>query len=277
MNPQHGSWKLYLDEDMLTPDLLSAGSGTASVHSLRRPGKRSANEDAAAVIPVSDDSAILAVADGMGGGMAGEEASALAVRSLVDATVRRRRRKSSSLRTAILDGIETANHKVMSLGIGAATTLAILEVQGNTVRPYHIGDSAVLVVGQRGKVKIQTVAHSPVGYAVAAGLIDEAEAMHHEKRHYVSNMVGCSDMFIEIGAPRTLAPRDSVLLASDGLMDNLHLGEVIQRIRKGPLDVATWELVENASQRMRNRHDGNPSKPDDLTVVAFRLSRGRKS
>jgi serine/threonine protein phosphatase PrpC len=135
----------------------------------------------------------------------------------------------------------------------------------------------ILVVGQRGKIKLQTVCHSPVGFAVESGYLDEREAMHHEDRHLVSNFVGSPEMRIEIGAPLTMAAWDTLLIASDGLFDNLHIPEIVERIRKGPLDVGVRKIVADATARMKRPANGRPSKPDDLTIVAFRSppKRGR--
>jgi len=169
-----------------------------------------------------------------------------------------------------MNGIERANEAVLELGVGAGTTLAAVEVQDGTVRPYHVGDSTILLVGQRGKLKLQTIAHSPVGFAVEAGVLDESEAMHHEDRHFVSNMLGVADMRIEVGSARRLARRDTLLVASDGLSDNLHKDEIVERIRTGPLAVVAERLVRDARRRMEAPIEGEPSKPDDLTFVAFR-------
>jgi serine/threonine protein phosphatase PrpC len=174
------------------------------------------------------------------------------------------------LRTAVLNGLEGANHAVQALGVGAATTIAAVELQEATVRPYHVGDSMILVAGQRGKIKLQTTSHSPVGLAVEAGFLDETEAMHHEDRHVVSNVVGSSEMKIEIGPVVKLAPRDTVLLASDGLLDNLHVNEIVERVRKGRLEMAARRLIEDSKLRMSAPEEGQPSKPDDLTFILFR-------
>jgi hypothetical protein len=48
--------------------------------------------------------------------------------------------------------------------------------------------------------------------------------------------------------------------------------EVVELIRKGPLSQATGQLANAARERMRLRISSQPSKPDDLTVVAFRLA-----
>ncbi len=128
----------------------------------------------------------------------------------------------------------------------------------------------ILVMGQRGKIKLQTVSHSPVGFAVEAGVIDEAEAMHHEDRHLVSNVLGASDMRIEVGSTLTLSPRDTLLLSSDGLFDNLHRDEIVERMRKGPLLEAARRLGQDSVRRMTRPVGENPSKPDDLTFVVLR-------
>ena len=161
----------------------------------------------------------------------------------------------------------------MKLGIGAATTLAVVEIQGTQIRPYHVGDSEILIVGQRGKIKLQIVPHSPVGYAVESGLLDENSAMYHEDRHLVSNLIGTSDMHIEVGAPLKLSRYDTVILASDGLADNLHLDEIVQTIRKGPLEQVVEKLASKALDRMKNPSDNRPSKLDDLTFIVFRLGK----
>jgi serine/threonine protein phosphatase PrpC len=259
-----------LEQDMKAPAAYELGSGSAVVYSARCPGKQTPNEDAAAIVRLNDESAVLVVADGMGGGAAGEKASALAVGAIVNQLDAYGGHDDQLLRAAIMNGIEQANGKVQSLGLGAATTLAVVQIQGRTVRPYHVGDSLVLVVGNKGKVKLQTVAHSPVGYAVEAGVLDAEDAMHHEDRHIVSNMVGADDMRIEVGAPLELAARDTLVVASDGLSDNLHVDEVVDLARKGPLKRALKKMVVTAHTRMTAPQDGIPSKPDDLTIIAFR-------
>ena len=172
----------------------------------------------------------------------------------------------------ILDGVEEGNDAVRELGIGAATTLVVAEIAGRTLRPYHVGDSAILVVGQRGKLKLQTVPHSPVGYALESGLLEEKEALHHDERHLISNMVGAPDMRIEVGSPIRLAPRDTVLLATDGLLDNLSLQEITDGIRTGPLASGVEKLADTCRRRMCAPEGEHPSKPDDVTFLLFRLT-----
>lgn len=246
------------------------GRGEAVIYSARSPDKHTPNEDVVAVLPYDQTSGLLIVADGLGGMPEGEEASRLAVDSIAE-VVAEAAQTGLPLRDALLNGIEQANRRVLARGTGAATTLAAVEIAGNTIRPYHIGDSLILICGQRGRIKLQTVSHSPVGYAVEAGLLDEDEAVHHEQRHLVSNVIGGTDMRIEIGPTVELAPRDTVVLASDGLADNLYLNEIVEFARKGPLVAGANALSHLAHLRMTHARSDSPSHPDDLSFVLFRL------
>ena len=248
---------------------VSVAQGLVSVFSSASPNNNSINEDSAAVLPVSETSAVLVVADGTGGSRAGDQASRVAVRALAQA-VARAKEIGGELRNAILDGFELANRRVRELGLGAATTLSVLEVSDGIVRPYHVGDSLILAFGQRGKIKLQTVSHSPVGYAIEAGLLDSEDALQHRERHIVSNLVGSVEMRIEIGPQIELLPYDTVILASDGLSDNLRISEIIDSARVGSLSDAVHALAGSSVLRMVEPEHGEPSKPDDLTIVAFR-------
>ena len=261
--------KLYFDQDMERGRFHPFAEGHVGVFSSRCPTKSTSNEDAAGLVSLGNGTGVLIVADGMGGAAAGEQASRLAIHTLLK-SLNVVFNEDMPLRAAILNGIEAANREVVGLGIGAATTLAVVEVQGSSIRTYHVGDSMILIAGQRGKVKLQTVSHSPVGYLVEAGMLNEREALHHEDRHLVSNMIGLENMRIEVGPTVKLAARDTLLLASDGLFDNLHIDEIVQHIRKGPMTKVVRHLSKDASQRMKQPNDGQPSKCDDLTFVAFR-------
>ncbi len=257
---------------MVDPSVVSFAGGQAAIFSARCPGKLTDNEDAAALVPADAECGVMAVADGLGGQPAGGSASRIVIESLRGHVGQASEGDRGFLRAAVLDAIEEANRKVLALAVGAGTTVAAAEVRGRLLRVYHVGDSAVLVVGQRGRVKMQTIAHSPVGYALEAGMLDEHEALHHEERHIVSNIVGSPDMRIEVGSEFELAPRDTVLLATDGLFDNLSTGEVIELIRRGPLDAAARRLLVLARERMETPVSGRPSKLDDLTFILFRPS-----
>jgi serine/threonine protein phosphatase PrpC len=178
--------------------------------------------------------------------------------------------RADVLRTAILDALEEANRTIIALGLGAGTTAAVVEIDRNRVRGYHVGDSRIMVVGQRGRVKFRTLCHAPTAYAVESGLLDESEALHHEDRHLVSNVIGDVGMRIEIGSWLTLAERDTLLLATDGVFDNLRPQEVVKAIRTGTLLEASSRLAQAGLKRMSRPAAGAPSKPDDMTFILYR-------
>jgi serine/threonine protein phosphatase PrpC len=259
---------------------LEIAGGTAAVFSTRSPHKTTPNEDVAAVLPCSPHHGVLAVADGLGGHAGGERASKLTVdtiqETIQDALLISPDPDSEPLRPAILDGIEAANGVVRALGTGAATTLSLVEIQGRVVRAYQVGDSAILLAGQRGKLKYQTIAHSPIGYAVEAGLLAEEDAIHHDQRHMISNVIGSHEMHVEMGPTIHMAARDTLVLASDGLLDNLLPSEIVDLVRTGPLEHAVGQLAAVAQERMNASAETigtTPSKPDDLTIIAFRPQR----
>jgi len=245
------------------------GGGSLVAYTAPAPDKSSENEDSVAAIPYGPNAVVLIVADGAGGLPAGRRASRTAIQSL-EQSLSSARGETMLLRTAILNGIEAANQAVLSLVNGSATTLTVVTVEGLSSRSYQIGDSEAMLVGQRGRVRYQTMAHSPTGFAVEAGFLDERAALHHEERHLVSNFIGTTDMRIDVGAERTLHARDTVLLASDGLTDNLHSEEIKEFIRKGPMITAIESMISLARRRMTVEILHQPSKPDDLSVILFR-------
>jgi serine/threonine protein phosphatase PrpC len=249
--------------------MLSVGGGRLVALTMRAPDKQTENEDTVAIIPWGPQAAVLVVADGAGGLPGGKRASLTAVTALKD-SLQVALEKTTLLRTAVLNGIEAANTAVREIGNGSATTLTVVTIEGRLARSYQIGDSEAIVVGQRGRIKLQTTAHSPTGFAVEAGFLDQRDALHHAERHLVSNYIGTADMRIDVGAGVQLDTRDTVIVASDGLTDNLHLDEIVELTRKGPLSVVADRVVAKAQARMRDEKAGQPSKPDDLSLVLFR-------
>ena len=254
---------------------LSVGGGSMVAFTCRAPDKESDNEDSVAAIPYGPDAVVLVVADGAGGLPAGRRASQTAVRSL-EASLNVAMSETMLLRTAILNGIDAANAAVLELGNGSATTLTVVTIEGQIARSYQIGDSEAIVIGQRGRIRAQTMAHSPTGFAVEAGMLDQRAALHHKERHLVSNFIGTADMRIDMGAGIKLNPRDTVLLASDGLTDNVHAHEITELVRKGPMTDAVNSMIALARRRMTVETIHQPSKPDDLSVILFRKPYRRK-
>lgn len=229
------------------------------------------NEDAAAVYRTAAG-AVVAVADGVGGLPGAAAASRTALEAIGSRLARPARdpRPDERLRDALLDGIEHAHECLLEAATGA-TTLAAVELRPGSMRSYHVGDSAVLVFGPGGDLIGHTVPHSPIGYAFESGLIDELEALHHPSRNVIFRCLGRDRMALEISWPLRLAAGDTVLLATDGLLDNLTQSEIADACTSHAPAQAVERLVDEATRRMLpGSRPGHPSKPDDLTLALFR-------
>ncbi len=210
------------------------------------------NEDAAAVWNVGD-ALFLAVADGVGGGPRGELASRTALETV------------SGKHASIEEAFEAANRKVHALR-GPACTLVVAQILHGGLTTLHAGDSQTIVVGGRGKLKHATTPHTVAGLGERAGLLDEDEAEVHPERHIVTNCLGDKVVRIERTSWGTLALRDTVLVASDGLFDNVTKETIAATICSGSIGLRVNELVELTRAAM-SRPTG---KPDDLTIAAWR-------
>jgi serine/threonine protein phosphatase PrpC len=208
------------------------------------------------------------VADGVGGLANGDLASRLAMQ-LLNNSLADRKHKHIPLRERILSGLEEADAKISKKCAGGATTFVAAQLKEDTVRSYHAGDSAMLIIGRGGDLKYQTISHSPVGYAVESGLLSENEAFSHHDRHLVSNLVGTQDLRVEIGPEIRLTERDIVVLGSDGLFDNLTINEISRITRSGPIPAASNQLAKTVVKRMK-QSGVFPSKPDDVTFIMYR-------
>jgi len=262
--------RLFIGDADVERHVFTTHLGEVSIVSVADHEKPRPNEDSAAIIPVNEQYLVLIVADGVGGMAGARRASNLTVKTIREHIEAIDETNEPRLRTAILDGIEAANQAVLDLGTGSASTLALAELGPGYVRSYHVGDSILLMCGQRGVLKLMTIPHSPVGFAMEAGLIDESEALQHAELNLIFNVIGSADMRIEIGSELPIAARDSLLLASDGLTDNVLQEEIINTIRTGPTSEALGAIMDLAQNRMTEGKPGQPSKPDDCTAILFR-------
>jgi PPM family protein phosphatase len=223
------------------------------------------NEDGLAIFAFPQGY-VLAVADGAGGYPKGEDASAKILSNL-KSCFESKSFKFDSLRAHIVDTIDQTNKELLAEGIGARTTLTVCEVVGGLARVYQVGDSGALICGQKGKLKYKSTSHSPVGYGIEAGLIDEAEALTHPDLSFVSNLLGESEMKIEIGPKIELSPNDSIFLASDGIFDNFSPDQLVELVRKGSMESISSDLIKAIDTTIYQR---DQAKKDDISFILFK-------
>ncbi|MCP5464351.1 MAG: serine/threonine-protein phosphatase [Deltaproteobacteria bacterium] len=233
------------------------------------PGENKPSEDAGLVYQ-TDELIVLAVADGVGGSPRGRDAALASVRILAKA-LEQGHSEERDTRLIIIETFEKANQEILSWGVGAGSTLMVVLIEHGRIQSFHVGDSACLLVGQRGLVKYRSVDHSVVGYGQEAELLSDEEGMQHQDRHILLNCLGTKEMRIDIGPLKKLKSKDRLILGSDGLFDNLTQEELVGFIRKGSVQDNANQLQNKLFERMNTPEEGAPSKPDDVVFLMYGL------
>jgi protein phosphatase len=224
---------------------------------------RTNNEDNVAVWAL-EGVIVALIADGMGGAVAGEEASRLAAES-VQATFLTNTEEGARLQfmgedelaTRLRQAIYDANQSVFERavrdpsrkGMGTTSTLAL--VRGNRVMITHVGDSrAYLVDEQAGTITQVTIDHSFVEALVASGHITREQAQRHPMGHVLYRALGQSlELDVDYYA-RTLRGGDRFVLCSDGLTRHVSPEEIAEVVlgTSNPAE-ATLDLIDLTNQR----------------------------
>lgn len=234
-----------------------------------------ANQDSIGLMSDGEGVTIIAVADGVGGHAQGDVASKIAIEQVLSTV--EKAAPSASYQAEILKAFEKANRKVLELNSGAATTLIVMELTKEWVRYYCAGDSALEVLGGRGKTKYRSVGHSSLDLAVEAGLVESHDApVESDLRNTITNMVGSKDMRIEMGARYYLDSQDVVVMGSDGLFDNVITDEVLTGVKAKDSLKVCQALAADAQRQMYHPEQADAdrySKPDDISIAVAMRSR----
>ncbi len=219
---------------------------------------RDHNEDAALVEP-----GVFVVADGMGGHLAGEVASEIAVRTLAELAGRGRPSPQE-----VLDQVAAANRAILDSAeqhpeqSGMGTTLAALVlVDGPGSGRWlvaNVGDSRVYHHVD-GELRQLTADHSEVAELVRMGVITEQEAGWHPARNIVTRSLGRAHLDPVDHWLLPVREGERFLLCTDGLTNELEPAEIASVVGAGtdPQDIAD-SLVSRAVA-----HGGR----DNVTVV----------
>jgi PPM family protein phosphatase len=254
---------------------MSAGEKSASrleiiqeyASSATSVGGRELNEDSCISIVVDPDmnrwriSALLAVADGLGGHQAGDVASKIAVSLLEEVFVNENVGTVDGItfQTELSDVIEATiqsiNERIYSYSesgdghnMGTTLTVALVRESGHVV-VGHVGDSRLYIIDGDGADQL-TADHSPVGRLLSADIITEREAANREDRNIVDQALG-TDRTVEVDVVEfDLHPGEIILLTTDGLSNVVFRDEIpaIVRHYRDARDVATG-LVQVAVDR----------------------------
>ncbi len=204
---------------------------------------RQNNEDA--VFPgnsgESDGPAVLIVADGMGGHVAGEVASRLAVNAAASTEVEPADRVAAGNR-AIRE--EVAREPSLE-GMGTTMTLVSLEPDG-AARFGHVGDSRAYLY-RGGELSQVTEDHTVATELATIGQISPEEVDSHPQRHMLTRTLGLT-RFVDVDEVELLLePGDRLLLCSDGLTEMVDDDLIAATLAEGTGDDSAWRLVDLAN------------------------------
>lgn len=204
----------------------------------------------------SDGGAVLIVADGMGGHVAGEVASRLAVNTAASTekdAVARVKAANKAIREEVArePGLE---------GMGTTMTLASLE-EGGSARLAHVGDSRAYLL-RSGELRQLTEDHTVAAEYVAQGQISPDDAAAHPQRHMLTRTLGLTPGIKVDEVSIDLESGDRLLLCSDGLTEMIPDDRIAEILGEGSPDEAVWELVESANEE---------GGVDNITVIVVEV------
>jgi PPM family protein phosphatase len=209
---------------------------------------------------------LAAVADGMGGHLAGEVASAAAtdeLRSLEDgAPWRGERSAGEALKWAVME----ANRRIREMAAGdkslegMGTTITALLSDGDVIHLAHVGDSRAYLL-RKGELSQLTEDHTLVQELVKQGKLRPEDAKRHPQGSIITRALGVdADVQVDTATFKIISG-DRLLLCTDGLtgvVDQATIRNVLLRVRD----------PQQASERLvalANEQGG----PDNITVVVL--------
>lgn len=214
--------------------------------------------------------ALVAVADGMGGHAAGEVASEMSLKLLIESLAGESAPSEDALRRAFARAnagvFREASAKPEYRGMG--TTLVAALFAGGDMIIGNVGDSR-MYLRRDGKLERITKDHSWVGEMVAAGALTEEQAARHPRRNILTRALGVgASVEADIGRLK-LRRGDRIMLCSDGLhgmVDDKTISEIMGA-RSLDLKKAARELIDLA-----NKAGGT----DNITVALARIDADAK-
>lgn len=226
--------------------------------------QRSHNEDTVLVVELEQagyhsilPTGLLILADGMGGHLAGEVASALAARTaaqhilqacLTLLPVREHSASEPSLKEVLTEAFRRANELVTEHVPGGGTTLLCALIIGDQAYIANVGDSRAYLVSSTGCSQI-TRDHSLVDIMVELGQMTVEEAVHHPQRNVLYRAVGQRGPLEVDTFFCHIPPGGVLLLCSDGLWEMVSEEEIAQVVTtSSSLQEACEVLVEKANQ-----------------------------
>ncbi|PWI57338.1 Stp1/IreP family PP2C-type Ser/Thr phosphatase [Sulfoacidibacillus thermotolerans] len=181
---------------------------------------RKVNQDGYLILSEQGKDYLVCVADGMGGHVAGEVASALALQTIREVM---QQGVENDQETRLQQAILSANQRVYEQSVqtekyaGMGTTIVAALLERESIWLAHVGDSRAYLLRGDGELSQLTEDHSLVNELLRRGQIQPQEAIRHPQRHLLTRALGTlPDVVVEC---RNLAwtTGDMFFICSDGL------------------------------------------------------------
>lgn len=252
------------EDNFLVLDLSSQHTWTGSDGIL--PPKELSN------LNLGDKGLVLVVSDGMGGALAGDVASRMAVDSVREMLIGSDSEEGCDVETPLVDCLKNATvyanlaihlrsqEDSRCAGMGATFTGAA--IKGDMLDLVQVGDSRGYMIRQD-QIRLATKDQSLVQQLVDVGQISEAEAETHMFRNVILQALGAQSDVIPVTGKIQLRRGDILLLCSDGLSGKLRSEDIQNIVASNPdLTKACDELIAEANNR---------GGEDNITVVLVRF------
>lgn len=225
---------------------------------------RRQNEDAAWL---DERLGVFAVADGMGGHLAGEVASGMAI----DAVKRMASSHGIASISVMREAVSSAHEAILARAkenpscAGMGTTLSMMWRGGHYMYIAHVGDSRIYRL-RGGEMEQITQDHSLVEELVRARILTREEARRHPRRNIITRALGTQGD----NAPDLLAadrkPGDLWLLCTDGLTGMVSDEDIARTLKDAEnLDAAADSLLAQAL---------DAGGRDNVTLILWRDEEG---
>jgi PPM family protein phosphatase len=225
---------------------------------------------------LSEPGAVLMVSDGMGGALAGDVASRMAVETVREMLLGSDEEAGGGCKPdvplveCLRNAAGYANYAIHRKSLedsrcsGMGATLTAAAVSNSALDFVQVGDSrAYIIRGQ--EIKQATKDQSLVQQLVDVGQISEEEAESHMFRNVILQALGAQSELAPVMSHVPLRRGDIVVLCSDGLSGKIRAEEIRDIVAgcDGDLSEACKQLVDEA-----NRRGGE----DNITVVLARFT-----
>jgi protein phosphatase len=226
--------------------------------------KRQGNQDS---FMIDERLGLFVVADGVGGHMGGEVASALAVETVRE-VIGHPKANDFSAKQVIMQAYEEASHRIYDRATqesklnGMGTTMVLGYVRGSKIYIGNVGDSRGYLF-RKPYVWQLTEDHSLINEQIRLGLLTEEQAIKVIGKNVITRSVGFErDVFPDV-IEREISSGDTFVFCSDGLTGMVKDEKILQTLSENSFDKTAEILVQQA---LANGGD------DNVTVLVLTFS-----